>query len=92
MEQDSFKDLKDTLRRELDSLHRTGEELRLQASLARADLRAEWDQVEKRLRIAQEELGKLSSHTQAAGRELEQRVRTLIDEVKAAYERLRGVE
>ena len=89
MEEDRFKNLKDTLRRELDSLTRTGEELRVQASLAVADARTEWDQLEKRLRLAQEELGRLSSHTQAAGREIEQRVRTLIDEVKEGYERIR---
>jgi len=89
MEEDRLKNLKDTLRKELDSLVRTGEELRVQASLACADLRTEWDQLERRLRLAQEELGRLSSHTQAAGHELEQRVRTLIDEVKEGYDRIR---
>jgi predicted nucleic acid-binding Zn-ribbon protein len=89
MENDSLKDIKDTLQRELDSLCQTREELRLQATLARADMKADWQRLETRYHLVQEEVARLSEHTKAAAHEIEQRARELIEEVKAGYERIR---
>lgn len=89
MENDSLKNIKDTLQRELDSLCQTREELRLQATLARADLKADWQRLETRYHLLQEEVGRLGEHTKAAAHEIEQRARELIEEVKGGYERIR---
>jgi predicted nucleic acid-binding Zn-ribbon protein len=90
MDTETLKNIKGTLQGELDSLRQTGEELRLQATLARADLRAECQRLETRLHLAQEELGRLSDHTKAAATEIEVRTRALIEEIKSGYERVRS--
>lgn len=90
METDRLKNVQATLRRELESLSRTREELRVQANLAQADMRAEWERLEKRFQHAQEECARLADHTKAAAQDIEQRTRTLIQELKASYERIRG--
>jgi predicted nucleic acid-binding Zn-ribbon protein len=87
---EAFSNIKETLEREVESLRATGEELRLQASLACADVRAEWNQIEMRLQLAREELARLSNQTHAAKSELEARVRSLIEEIKVGYERIRS--
>jgi predicted nucleic acid-binding Zn-ribbon protein len=89
MDKEIYTNIKEALQRELESLQQTGEELKLQATLARADLRTEWQRVETRLALAQEELARLTDHTKAATREIEQRTRTLIEEIKSGYERIR---
>ena len=82
--------LKTTLQQELESLRTTREELRLQASLARADMRAELDRLEHKFERAQEELGRIGAHSKSALTEVEGAIRTLIGELRSGYERMRG--
>ncbi|HKU37241.1 MAG TPA: hypothetical protein VJR89_03820 [Polyangiales bacterium] len=89
MESETLDNIKSTLQRELASLQRTRDELRLQASLARADLHSEWQRLETRFGLLQEEFSRLGAHSLAAAREVEARVGTLIEELKAGYERIR---
>jgi predicted nucleic acid-binding Zn-ribbon protein len=90
MDKETCKNIKETLQRELESLRQTSEELKLQATLARADIRTELQRLETRRALAQEEIARLSDHTKAAAREIEQRTRTLIEEIKSGYERIRS--
>jgi predicted nucleic acid-binding Zn-ribbon protein len=90
MDKETYKSIKEALQRELESLRQTGEELKLQATLARADLRADWQRLETRLALAQEEVTRLSDHTKSTAREIEQRTRALIEEIKSGYERIRN--
>ncbi len=90
MDKEIYTNAKETLQRELESLRQTGEELKLQATLARADMRTEWQRIETRLALAQEEVTRISDHTKAAAREIEQRTRALFEEIKSGYERIRG--
>jgi hypothetical protein len=80
--------IKDELQRELDGLCRIRDELRLQSTLARAEVRGEWERLEQRLALAQEELGRLSSHGREVLVEVQDALRSLLDELKAGYERI----
>ena len=82
--------LKTTLQRELESLQTTREELRLQASLACADVRAELDQLEHKFERAQEEIARISAHSKTAAKQIEDSVRSLFHELRTGYERVRG--
>ena len=78
-----------TLQRELDSLRQTRDELHLQLTLAKADARSEWNELETRLRLAQEEVTRVSAHAKAALQQIEDGSRKLIQELKLGYEQLR---
>ncbi|MEY4580063.1 MAG: hypothetical protein RL701_4766 [Pseudomonadota bacterium] len=84
--------LKNTLQHELDGLRETGEQLRLQTALARADVRDEWARIETTIRRAQEEIQRVTQHVAPALHELEMTVRKLFDEVRGGYERLRQLQ
>lgn len=84
--------LKATLQRELDLLKETGEELRVQAALARAELKTEWERLEKRLHVAQEEINRVGEHAKGPLQDIEKGARALLDEIKQAFERLRKAE
>jgi len=81
--------LKASLQRDLDLLKQTGEELRVQATLARAELKNEWERLEKRLHQAQEEINRVSEHAKGPLHEIERASRSLLDEIKQAFDRLR---
>jgi hypothetical protein len=89
MDDQTLTHLKNALQRELASLRESREDLRLQATLARADLRVEWDRLEMRYHLAQEEVARLSAHTKAAAHQIEQHARELIEEIKTGYDRIR---
>ena len=97
--------LKATLQRELDSLVRTRDELRVQASLAKADQlagtileleaerrsvgRKEWDRLEAGLLRAQDEIKRLGEHSKDAAHVIATASRTLLEELKHGYERIK---
>lgn len=81
--------LKAALQHELDLLKQTGEELRVQATLARAELKTEWERLEKRLHVAQEEINRVGEHAKGPLHEIERASRAILDEVKQAFERIR---
>lgn len=81
--------IKAALQRELDGLQPTVEELRLKASLARADLKSELDALETKLRRAHEDVRRMGEHVKGPLHELESAVRTLLTEAKTGLERLR---
>ena len=81
--------LQANLQRELDSLRQTRDELHLQLSLAKADARSEWNELEARMRLAQEEVARVSAHAKTALQQIEDGSRKLIQELKLGYEHLR---
>ena len=83
------KHLKVTLQRELDSLVRTRDELRVQASLARADAHKEWDRLEAGLLRVQDEIKRMGEHSKDAAHEVAIASRTLLEELKHGYERIK---
>jgi hypothetical protein len=83
------KQLKATLQRELDSLVRTRDELRVQASLAKADARKEWDRLEAGLLRVQDEIKRMGEHSKDAVHEIATASRTLLEELKHGYERIK---
>ena len=87
------KQLKATLQRELDSLVRTRDELRVQASLAKADARKEWDRLEARLLRLQNEVKRAGEHSKDAAHDAAHDIaaasRTLLEELKHDYERIK---
>jgi chromosome segregation ATPase len=85
-----FEQVKATLQRELNSLRQTGQELRVQANLARADLRDEYERLERQLHSAQNELDRVGGHAKSSVQEVETAVRSLFSEVKLGFERLRS--
>lgn len=81
--------LKAGLQRELELLRSMREELRLQVTLAKADVRTEWDRLEARFELAQEELKRTHEHSKSAVHDIETHVRTLTEELKRGYEAIR---
>lgn len=84
--------MKATMQRELNSLRQTGQELRVQVKLARADLRDDCDRLEKKLHGIQEEIDRFGAHAKGPALEIEKAARRLLDEVKSGYERLRRLQ
>lgn len=81
--------LQATLQHDLDALCKTRDELRVQLALAKADARSEWERLEKRMALAEEEIGRVSAHAKKAFEEIESGSRKLLAELKAGYEHLR---
>lgn len=81
--------IKSSLTRELDSLQKIADELRLKAALARADLKSELSRLETVLHRAHEDVVRMGEHLKAPLHELEAAVRSLLTEVRTGFERLR---
>jgi hypothetical protein len=79
-------DLKATLQRELDLLARTRDELLVQLSLAKAEAKDEWSLLEERWNLVQDELKRTGAQSQGT---IKESVRTLLDDLKSGYERIR---
>ncbi len=81
--------LKTKLQRELDLVRAMREEVDLESTLSRAEARSSWDQLERRLQLAQEEIDRIGDHAARPFHAIEEDSRALIDEIKHGYERLR---
>ncbi len=81
--------MKAGLQRELELLRSMREELRLQVTLAKADVRSEWERLESRFELAQEQLKRTREHSKVAVHDIESQLRTLVEELKRGYEAIR---
>lgn len=81
--------LKNAVLQELETLRTLREELQLKVSLGRAELRSEWERLEVKFQHAHEEWNRTQEHSQAALRDIEADLRTLLQELKRGYEGLR---
>lgn len=82
--------LRATVQREIESLRTFREEVRLQVSLAKADVRSEWARLETRFALAQEECARLQSHSKATLFEIATNLRTVIEDLKHGYAAVRS--
>lgn len=82
--------LQATLQRDLDALERAHQELRLQMKLASADLKSEWSQLEQRLVLAREEIGRVHAHAKLHVEKIERESRELLGGLREGYERIRA--
>jgi transposase len=83
------KTLKIKLQHELELVRAMREEVDLQSTLARAEARGSWAQLEQRLQRAQEEIDRIDEHAGRPFHAIEEDSRALLDEIKHGYERLR---
>jgi predicted nucleic acid-binding Zn-ribbon protein len=81
--------VKATLQRELDSLKRTRDELRVQLHLAAADAKDEFDKLETKWARVEAELGRMGSHAKEPLEDIARGARGLADELKKGYSRIR---
>jgi len=82
-------ELKATLQRELDSLRQTGQECRVHAALARADMKSEYDRLELLLQRIQADVSRMGEHMKAPLNDIEVAARKLFDEAEHGFKRLR---
>lgn len=81
--------LKETLQHDLDLLAQTRDELLLKLSLAKAEARDDWKALEERWVRVQGEIKRTASDSEQTVKELGESVRTLLDDLKGGYARIK---
>ncbi|MET0387919.1 MAG: spore germination protein GerW family protein [Polyangiales bacterium] len=81
--------LKETLQNELERLARVRDELRVQASVAKADTRTELNRLDSVWQRVQDELRRLGEQAKAPATELGAAARSLVDELAQGYGRIK---
>jgi len=84
------KDLKATLQQELERLTKIRDDVRVQLSLAKAEVADEWDRLEGSWDRIQDELKRVGEHTKEPAQKLGSAASQLLDELKRGYERIRA--
>ena len=82
-------DIKQAVDRDLAKLAQARDELRVQISLARADARDEWKRLEQTWQTVEAEVKRAVDHTKQPTKELSGAVRSLMDELKRGYARIK---
>jgi hypothetical protein len=80
---------KEILERDLNHLAAARDELRVQMQLAKAEMREEWSKLEDKYQRATSELRRASDSTKEPAKEIGHAARTLLDEVKHGYTRVK---
>lgn len=80
--------LKETFDRELESLARTRDELRVQLSLAKAEARDDWKVLEDTWSRIQNDIKLVGDHSKEPVKEIGESLRKLLDEVTQGYARI----
>lgn len=75
---------------ELDDLRRLRDELRVRGHLARADLRDQWERLEKRLGDLERRVKQASRAAEEPLRELEKDARQILDDLREGYRRIKA--
>jgi hypothetical protein len=81
--------LKEVFQHDLDLLAQTRDELLVQLSLAKAEARDDWKALEERWMRVQGEIKRTASDSEATVKEMGESVRTLLDDLKGGYERIK---
>jgi predicted nucleic acid-binding Zn-ribbon protein len=84
------KDIIKTLQDELGHLAEVRDELRVQLSLAKAELSQEWDKLENNWTRVQGEIKRLGDQTKEPAHQIGHATSQLVDELKRGYERIRA--
>lgn len=84
------KNLKEALERDLASLSRTRDELRVQLQLAKADARDDWKLLEQAWQRVENEIKRVGDHTKEPVKDIGEAARSLLGELKTGYERIKS--
>ena len=77
----------DEVQRELELIRELREKLSLSSTLARAEAKADWDQLERRFQVAEQELERLG-HDKGGVHGFDHASRELLAEIRRGYERM----
>jgi predicted nucleic acid-binding Zn-ribbon protein len=83
------KTVKAALHDEIERLRTVRDDLKVQLSLAKAEVVQEWTKLEDHWGRVQEELKRVGEHTKEPANQLSQAAHQLVDELKRGYERIR---
>ncbi len=81
--------LREAFERDVATLAKLRDELRVHMNLAKADARDEWKVLEQSWPRVESELKRVGDHTKEPVKEIGQAARTLLDEIKQGYERIK---
>lgn len=81
--------IRNTFKRELDALATIRDELKLKAHLARKEVQDEVNELEKKWRLAEEELERAKTHAKGEVGRIGQDVKSLLLELKQGYASVR---
>ncbi len=82
-------DLKSTIDETIEILKQERDELRVQAHLAKAELKEEWENIEERLKTLYAKRDELAGAASEVAEDVGSAASLLVDEIKAGFERLR---
>lgn len=83
-------ELKKSLEREREGLQKIRDELRLQMHLGKAEAKKEWSKLEGQWQQVEQELGRIGHHAQVPLEEIGRATRSLMDELKTGYKRMKN--
>jgi uncharacterized protein YjbJ (UPF0337 family) len=83
------KDWRERLDAEIESLQQARDELRVQLHLAANEAREVWETVERNWGHLEGRLKQVGEVTQESKEEIEEAAKTLVEEIKAGYKRVR---
>jgi hypothetical protein len=83
-------DLKGALQRELELLRKARDELKLQIHLGKGEAREEWKRLETLWQRVESELMRTSAHAKEPVKELGNAARSIVDELKRGYARVKA--
>jgi chromosome segregation ATPase len=84
------KNVKQALQRELETLTKARDELQANMSLAKTEIREEWKRLEASWGLVEGELKRFGEHSKESVRDMSAAARSLIDELKHGYTRVKG--
>ncbi len=80
---------KEALERDLAQLATARDELRVQLTLAKAEIKDEWSKLEDKYQRVEGEMRRMSDSAKTPAKDLGQAARTLLDEIKHGYDRVK---
>jgi chromosome segregation ATPase len=83
------KNVKQALQRELETLAKARDELQVNVSLAKAEIRDEWRRLETSWGLVETELKRIGEHSKESVRDMGAAARSLVDELKQGYARVK---
>jgi len=83
-------EFKQSLDREREALQQARDELKLQLHLGKAEVKKEWDRLERKWEEVETELQRVGQHARQPLEDMGAAARDLIDELKSGYAKIRN--
>lgn len=77
-----------TFKREVEALQTIRDELKLKAHLAKADVKDEWNRLENKWQVVEEEIRRTASQAKEPLQSLSAQTKELVDDLKKGYENI----